>query len=70
MLHVLQVSANGGYLGRVFENVVVEVFIVVYLVDELVHTRRWLSVAALEPLWTDDLTIVDNQFLIERCCQC
>ena len=65
MFHVLQISTDGWYFGRVLENVVFEILVVVDLVDELVHARRRLRRAALEALRTDNLAIVDNQFFVE-----
>ena len=49
-----------------FKDVVIKVFLVINLVNDLVDAGRWLSCATLEALWTDNLTIVYNQLLIER----
>ena len=60
MLDVLQLGLGQGRLGRVPQNVVVEIPLVVDLVDELVHARRGLSIAALERLGADNLAVVDD----------
>lgn len=68
MPHVLQIRADGGHLRGVLDDVIIEILFVVDLVDELVHARWRLRRATLEAVRTDDLAIVDDQLLIERCC--
>lgn len=48
------------------QNVFVKVALIVDLVDELIDAGWGLSSGALGWLWTDDLAIVDNKFLVER----
>jgi len=48
------------------QNIFVKVALIVDLVDELVDAGRGLSSRALGWLWTDDLAIVDDKFLVER----
>lgn len=52
----------------VFQDVVVEIPLVVDLVDELVDAGRGLCTAALERLWGDDLAVVDHELLVEGGC--
>ena len=49
------------------QNEIVKVPLVVDLVDELIDAGRWLRGGALERLRTDDLAVVDDKLLVERC---
>jgi hypothetical protein len=51
-----------------FENVIVEVSVIVDFVDELIDAGRRLSSAALERLGADNLAVVHSQFLGEGRC--
>lgn len=66
MFDVMQLRFDCRHLRRVLQDIVVEVFVVVDLIDELIHTGWELRSAALEWLRANHLAIVDDQFLIER----
>lgn len=65
VFEILKLRLDCRNLGCVLEYILVEVFVVVNQVDQLVHTWWWLRSAAFERLWADYLAIIDNQFLVE-----
>lgn len=67
MLDIMQLWPDRGDFGGILQDVVVKVFVVVDLVDELVDTWWKLCRATLERLWANYLAIVDDQLLVEGC---
>jgi hypothetical protein len=54
----------------VLQDILVEIFIVVNLVDEIVHAWGWLRRGPLEALRTHDLSVVDHKLFVERSWRC
>lgn len=69
MLDIMQLRFDCKGLGSILQNIVDKVLIVVDLVDELVYAWRRLRSAAFYRLWADNLAIIYNQLLVNRCCR-